>query len=254
MKTKKAKPHVKAAKRKIKKHIPLRRAQHKRAISRKVIHKKNIKRVVKVRTKVHNKPKIMVVAKKITKERIISKKVQKEVIPSIANVADFTTISEAMNDENLSNYVARGIGKRAKEIITLLATPQTDDLIAQKLDIKINEVRRMLNMLNTYGVARYNVNKDSRGWLTFKWYIDANKLEEMRSDLLAKSGQGSYKIPDGCNDFFLCEKCYSEQKTIFPFETAFGMSFKCDDCGASMKRVDKADVVGLVVQQEGKLL
>jgi transcription initiation factor TFIIE subunit alpha len=246
MKTKKSKPHGKPANNRAKRHVALKRVQHKKTVSR--VSKKHAKKSMKI---THSRHVMRVVEKT---QNAVNKRVQKDIIPSIASVAGFEAISIAMNDENFSNYVARGIGKRAKDIITLLANPQTDDLIAQKLDIKINEVRRMLNMLNTYGVARYNVNKDSRGWLTFKWYIDANKLEEMREDVLAKSGQGVYKIPESCNDFFLCEKCYGVQKTIFPFETAFEMSFKCDDCGAQMKRVDKAGVVSLVVQQEGKLL
>lgn len=247
MKTRKAKPHVKAAKKPAKRHIPIKKSVHRKAVAT-----RGKKRIRKIKVLARRKVRREVGEQK--QKVIIAKKVLKEVIPSIASIADFSVIEEAMNDENFSNYVDRGIGKRAKEIIKVLATPQTDDLVAEKLDIKINEVRRMLNMLNTYGVARYNVNKDSRGWLTFKWYIDANKLGEMRNDVSAKSGAGAYKIPESCNDFFLCAKCYDEQKTIFPFETAFEMNFRCDDCGSAMKRVDKEEVAGLVVQQEGKLL
>ena len=110
----------------------------------------------------------------------------------------------------------------------------------------------MLNTLNTYGVTRYNVNKDNKGWLTFKWYIDANKLTELKDEVMVRNGEAGYKIPEGCNDFFICGKCYTEQKTIFPFETAFEMNFKCD-CGGNMKQVNKMEVEQLVLQ-EGKIL
>ncbi|MDE1850298.1 MAG: hypothetical protein KGH54_00695 [Candidatus Micrarchaeota archaeon] len=169
-----------------------------------------------------------------------------------ANFADEALIKAVIDEPHFTNHVSRSVGKRAGEIIQLLATPQTDDAIAEKLDIKINEVRRMLNTLNTYGVARYNVNKDSKGWLTFKWYIDANKITEMKNDLVMRNGEGAYKLPEGCNDFFICGKCYSEEKTIFPFESAFEMGFK-HECGGAMKQVNKMEVEQLVMQ-EGKIL
>lgn len=177
----------------------------------------------------------------------------KEVIDfRAANFADEALIKTVIGEPHFTNHVSRSVGKRAGEIIQLLATPQTDDAIAEKLDIKINEVRRMLNTLNTYGVARYNVNKDSKGWLTFKWYIDAGKITEMKDDLVMKNGEGAYKLPEGCNDFFICGKCYSEEKTIFPFESAFEMGFK-HECGGAMKQVNKMEVEQLVMQ-EGKIL
>ncbi|MDE1761944.1 MAG: hypothetical protein KGH59_00985 [Candidatus Micrarchaeota archaeon] len=168
------------------------------------------------------------------------------------NMADEALIESVIGDDHFNNHISRSVGKRAREIIQLLATPQTDDAIAEKLEIKINEVRRMLNTLNTFGVTRYNVNKDSKGWLTFKWYIDANKLTELKNDIMVRSVDAGYKIPEGCNDFFICNKCYVEQKTIFPFETAFEMSFKCD-CGSTMKQVNKMEVEQLIVQ-EGKIM
>lgn len=232
--------------------------------------KKGNKKVVKhLRAKSHAKvvTKRVKVSKPVKKMhlhaskpmRVVTKQIQRparkkiEVIAAIANVADEATINSAIEDVNFTSYIARSVGKRTGDIIKLLAEPQTDDLIAEKLGIKINEVRRMLNMLNAYGVARYNVNKDGRGWLTFKWYIDSNKLAEMRSDLIAKSKESAYKVPDGCDDFFICDKCYVNQKAIFPFDTAFEMNFKCD-CGVAMKRISKDELSQLVIKQESKVL
>ncbi|MDE1825214.1 MAG: hypothetical protein KGH61_00830 [Candidatus Micrarchaeota archaeon] len=190
--------------------------------------------------------------------RIRVEKTVKEKVPKVvsdfrtANIADEMLINQVIEGAHFSNHISRNVGKRAREIIKILATPQTDDAIAEKLDIKINEVRRMLNTLNTFGVTRYNVNKDSKGWLTFKWYIDASKLIEMQDEIIAREGSAGYRIPEGCNDFFICNKCYAEQKTIFPFETAFEMNFKCE-CGGVMKQVNKIEVEQLVMQ-EGKIL
>ena len=232
---------------------------HKKVVKPKLAKKARIhvhraqKRVNQIRIRKisrHIAPKTRIVAVKPVKE---PQRRKIDVIPVIANIADIAVIQDAISDTDFSNHIARSIGKRARDIILLLADPQTDDIIAEKLSIKINEVRRMLNMLNTYGVARYNVNKDSKGWLTFKWYIDSNKLLEMRKDIVAQNAKSAYKIPEGCNDFFLCDKCYGGQNTVFPFETAFEMGFKCD-CGTAMKRVSKEDLAQLVVAQESKVL
>lgn len=168
------------------------------------------------------------------------------------NLEEIRLIDEAIEDVAFTDYVSKSVGKRARSIIKILEDPQTDEEVAEKLELKINEVRRMLNTLNTYGVARYNVNKDSKGWLTFKWYIDTDKLVRMREEIAKGNGESVYKIPEWCNDFFICEKCYEEEKTIFPFDAAFEMDFRCD-AGHPLQRVNRAEVEQLVMQ-EGKVL
>ncbi|MGI0141073.1 MAG: hypothetical protein ACREBF_00260 [Candidatus Micrarchaeales archaeon] len=236
--TQKAVHGKKTAKKQVKRNIPARKPM--KTVSNK--HAKAHKKVVHAMAVA--KPKKMAVPKE--------KKIKEVQDFRAMNVADETLINAVIGEPHFTNHVSRSVGKRARDIIQLLATPQTDDAVAEKLDIKINEVRRMLNTLNTFGVARYNVNKDSKGWLTFKWYIDANKLTEMKDDLIMKNGEGAYKLPEGCNDFFICNKCYTDEKTIFPFETAFEMNFK-HECGGNMKQVNKMEVEQLVMQ-EGKIL
>ncbi|MGC8533770.1 MAG: hypothetical protein ACP5MV_04060, partial [Candidatus Parvarchaeum sp.] len=50
--------------------------------------------------------------------------------------------------------------------------PKTDDALANELSVKVNEVRRVLNLLSGYGITKYDTEKDSKGWLTFNWYVD----------------------------------------------------------------------------------
>ncbi|MDE1869744.1 MAG: hypothetical protein KGH71_02035 [Candidatus Micrarchaeota archaeon] len=225
-------------------HAPVRQA--KKALKAKAS-KKTFKQAKKAISKAKVHPKAVVPRKERAKK-------EKVVAPDFRamTVADEALIGAVVSNEHFSNHVSRSVGKRAKEIIQLLAEPQTDDAVAEKLGIKINEVRRMLNTLNTYGVTRYNVNKDSKGWLTFKWYIDANKLTELKEQIVLRSGEGSYKLPEGCNDFFICNKCYAEEKTIFPFDTALEMNFK-HECGGVMKQVNKMEAEQLITQ-EGRLL
>ncbi|MDE1855681.1 MAG: hypothetical protein KGH49_00355 [Candidatus Micrarchaeota archaeon] len=215
-------------------------------IAKKVVRHAPAKKVRKASNKRVSKPVKKAVRAKIAKVAPKEKAVVQDF--RSMSIADEALINSVVSEQHFTNHVSRSVGKRAKEIIQLLAEPQTDDAVAEKLGIKINEVRRMLNTLNTFGVTRYNVNKDSKGWLTFKWYVDANKLKELHGEILEKSNMSGFKAPDGCNDFYICPKHYEEQRTIFPFETALEMGFKCE-CGTSMKQVNRVEVEQLVMKE-----
>lgn len=151
-----------------------------------------------------------------------------------------------------SEYLGKKVGKRAIEVIGTLDTPQTDEKVAEVLGIKVNEVRRMLNVLNSYSVVRYDVNKDSKGWLTFKWYLDREKIVELGDNIILKAGRVEHRLPENCNDFFVCNKCYQDQKIVLPFENAFEMSFKCE-CGDKLRMISRVEAENLFAQ-DGKVL
>ncbi len=143
-------------------------------------------------------------------------------------------------NDSFADFISRNVGKKAINIIKLLNEPQTDEKLATDLSVKINEVRRILNVLDTYGVARYDTNKDNKGWLTFKWYLDTEKLGELSQTIENSRLENGYKLQDGCNDFFFCSRCYKEQKVIMPFDAAFETQFKCD-CGKQLKQLNKEE-------------
>ncbi len=163
-------------------------------------------------------------------------------------MVDAKIIDGALSDGLFANYITSNIGKRSADVLKALVTPQTDEKLADSLGIRINEVRRMLNMLNTEGVARYIVNRDNKGWLTFKWYIDGEKLGDVRDRLFINDTNVAAETAGTCNDFFYCETCYKKQKLILPFETASETNFRCE-AGHMLKRIDRADVERLA--QEG---
>ncbi|MGC8586708.1 MAG: hypothetical protein ACP5K9_00230 [Candidatus Micrarchaeia archaeon] len=166
------------------------------------------------------------------------------------SIARLAAINEAISDSKFSDYIAKNVGKKGEDIIKLLADYQTDESIAAKTNIKINEVRRMLNSLNTIGVARYESDKANNGWLTFRWYIDPEKLRGFVYKVNEENND--YSLPENCNDFFVCEKCFEENKTIFPFWTAEEMNFKCE-CGRMMKRIDKEEAERLILGEKESL-
>jgi transcription factor E len=140
-----------------------------------------------------------------------------------------------------SDFISKNVGKKAINIIRMLHVPQTDEKLAADLSIKINEVRRILNVLDSYGVARYDTNKDSKGWLTFKWYLNHDRLMSLNTDIMTRKPEWAYRLPEDCNDFFYCNKCYDEQKVIMPFDSAYENQFKCDNCGKGLKQLTRTE-------------
>ena len=149
-----------------------------------------------------------------------------------------------------SEFISKNIGKKAINVAKMLPDYPTDEKLAAALGIKINEVRRILNVLDSYGIARYDANKDSKGWLTFVWHIDADKLEELHNTVINdKHEDSSRKMPENCNDFFYCVKCYDDQKIILPFDAAFEAGFKCEGCSKALKQMSKEEVQAIFVQE-----
>jgi transcription factor E len=192
-------------------------------------------------------------AKKMALEarRELRIKTQKKVLKEQAKQAAIDLEIEKVRIEGLlentafSEFISKNVGKKAISIIKMLTSPQTDDKLAADLAVKINEVRRILNVLDSYGVARYDTNKDSKGWLTFKWYLDGEKLTELHQTVLTAKPEDGFKLPENCNDFFFCGKCYDEQKIILPFDAAFEGQFKCDNCGKQLKQMSKDEATAL---------
>ncbi|EQD80504.1 Transcription factor TFIIE, alpha subunit, partial [mine drainage metagenome] len=68
------------------------------------------------------------------------------------------------------NYLKKNVNKNALEVLALLQSPNTDEAISMQLDMKVNSVRRILNIMQGYGITNYYVAKNTNGWLSFAWY------------------------------------------------------------------------------------
>jgi len=172
-----------------------------------------------------------------------SKQLAKERVETTG--VDLDQVREIMGGALFSEFIVKNVGRRATEVLTRLDTPKTDEALAIDLNIKINEIRRMLNVLGTYGIAKYYTNKDEKGWLTFKWYLDVEKVLELNKSIENGKDKSKYTLPDNCNDFFYCNRCYKEQKVIMPFDAAFENQFKCGTCGGKLRQMSRESVVSL---------
>ena len=154
-------------------------------------------------------------------------------------------IEEIVANGAAMEYLHKNVSKRAGEVITSLVVPKTDEKIAEELDIKINTVRRILNIMYGYGITNYNVIKNSKGWLSFLWSMNLKKVNEFYS-YIGKTDNNSALINENSNDYFICNDCYKNNKLVFDFDSAFEASFKCVLCGSKLQRLDKEEAKKLI--------
>ena len=196
----------------------------------------------------HTKP-----AKHLTpqpKPKKLSKKEQEVVIAKERLLEETRRSAYLLENKNFTQHISNNVGTMAPEILRELAkNSKTDEEIASQLNIKVNDIRRSLNLMNGYSIVKYDVNKDNKGWLIFKWKINNEKLEsyinKIESDMTKTTEPN---LPGDCNDFFMCKKCYSDQKVILPFDTAFESGFNCENCGKPYTILNKKETVALFQQ------
>lgn len=178
-------------------------------------------------------------------KKLVAQKLEEQV-KHAKHVEDTRKIGELVRDSGLLSAIGSNVGSGASNILEMLVDgPKTDESIAEKLNIKVNDVRRMLNAMNSYSIVRYDVNKDSKGWLIFTWRIDLEKLTEYVSGIGGDGTVAEVSLPRNCNDFFMCKGCYSKDKTVLPFDSAFEADFTCSNCGKPFAIMNREETVAL---------
>ncbi len=147
-------------------------------------------------------------------------------------------LQELSSNETAVNYLKKNVSKRAIDVIGQLSVPKTDEDLAEILGMKINAVRRILNILQGHGVTNYYVSKNVNGWLSFAWYVNVSKLRPFFTYVENVENKRPV-INSECNDYFVCNSCYVDNKLIFTFDAAFESNFKCASCGNGLFMINK---------------
>ncbi|HII09504.1 TPA: hypothetical protein HA310_00070 [Candidatus Micrarchaeota archaeon] len=160
-------------------------------------------------------------------------------------------LDRLLTNERATEYLKKNVSKMAVDVVGMLVTPKTDEFLAEQIGIKINAIRRILNIMQGYGITNYYISKNTKGWLSFAWYINTNKLAPFLEYIDSMEKDKSI-INDTCNDYFVCQSCYRSDKFIFTFDSAFESSFKCTNCGKGLSRMNKEEVSTLTNVKEPK--
>jgi transcription factor E len=160
-------------------------------------------------------------------------------------------IDQLQSNDTATNYLKKNISKRALDVINALATPKTDEALAEELGLKINAVRRILNIMQGYGITNYYIAKNVNGWLSFAWYVNVDKIPPFFEQIESMESTRP-AIREDCNDYFVCDKCYDQTKLVFTFESAFEDNFKCGVCGTGLRMLDKSQASELIGAEQRK--
>jgi len=119
----------------------------------------------------------------------------------------------------------------------------TDEEIANKTAVRLNEVRKILYRLYDYSlVACERLRDEKTGWFIFNWKLQPDQaegfilnqkrkiLEKLESRLDHESGHNFYSCStDGCGRV--------------TFEDAMETFFRCQKCGQSLQHVDNSEII-----------
>ncbi len=183
--------------------------------------------------------------KKMPTKAEINKKIDLQKNRKAYEVAAKAVISSMVADQQFKEYVERVVeNDRTVDIISKLNKPRSDEDIAKMLDMKINAVRTVLNKLQGMGITNYSVSNNKKGWLSFSWELDAKKATDFVG-LIENKKLGTDVVTEQCNDYFICEKCYKENKLILTFDAAYESSFRCV-CDKRLSQLSKAEVARIL--------
>ena len=137
----------------------------------------------------------------------------------------------------LDDFVMDSIGEKGLAVLHSMGDGATDEIIEQQTQLKVAEIRSILNHLHSYGFVEYTREKNlQNGWFTYTWKLNRDRAmqnflmmkrrecEKLRSTLSGGEGATIYGCRKGC--------------TRAEFERALENKFKCLTCKNDMRTVD----------------
>ena len=141
---------------------------------------------------------------------------------------------------NIVERIIRNIaGNEGIIIAKLISTYDevTDEEIAERLNVRVNLIRKILYKLYENGLARYRRVRDPEtGWFIFYWTLNLKGIYDLlykRLELVLKNLRERLEFENN-HMFYRCEN----HCVILPFEDALEYSFHCPKCGGILEFYD----------------
>ncbi|MBT3940777.1 hypothetical protein HOD83_01070 [Candidatus Woesearchaeota archaeon] len=143
----------------------------------------------------------------------------------------------------------------AKDVLDILEKEGivNENYVADKLGIRINDVRKALYKLGNYGFVTYTKEKDEdkKWWYVYNWQLDTAKIhykyvQHIKAILHEKEAQ----LADEQQYAFQCRRC----KKKYTYDSALERDFVCDDCTGIVKEVTNSRVISGLTKDIAELL
>lgn len=148
------------------------------------------------------------------------------------------TVMDGPKDD-IQFVVSELVGEHAMPIINFLKGKEriSEFIIAEELELEINEVRNILYKLLEHNIVRFIRKKDRiKGWYICYWDFNDHMVPQLKHKLLKeKLGKMEERLKEEESaQFYLCPRgCIR-----LTFDDAIEQSFKCQECGSILQEQD----------------
>src|SRR3989344_3355127 len=118
----------------------------------------------------------------------------------------------------------------------------SENIVAQKLKLKINGARKLLYKLSSLGLVTYTKQKDpdKKWWYLYYWSLDKDKLKDIylqyKKAQLVKKEQ---LLQEERKYTFECEHCGKK----YVYEDALENDFSCQECGNILTGTKPTEII-----------
>jgi len=162
-------------------------------------------------------------------------------------------LSTSVNDLRiLTRELVGEVGEKVLMLLVQVKEPLSDEEIAEKLGLRINDVRKALYDLVKLGFVSYKrVTKRDSYWHVYKWYTNERMLSQA---LLRRKKEVLRKLEarlryESENVFYVCPLDGSR----YSFDEVFENYFRCPRCGSDLVEVNNAEIVNVLKTLVDKL-
>ncbi|MEM4576900.1 MAG: hypothetical protein QW701_05510 [Candidatus Nezhaarchaeales archaeon] len=152
-------------------------------------------------------------------------------------------------DKELTNVLLKLIavlcGKDAIEVVKVLLNEKemSDEILAEKTGMRLNQVRRILyDLLDKHVVTYQRGIDEERGYYVYTWSLNRDGLKEIvkeRKRLVLERLRERIRYEEQ-NMFFVCPNSCTGR---MPFDKALDQQFKCLRCGAVLQSFDNTKMI-----------
>jgi transcription initiation factor TFIIE subunit alpha len=148
--------------------------------------------------------------------------------------------------QTLLSMIEDTAGPEVRKVAILLMDQKdetTDELIAEELDVKLDEVRKALYKLLDLEIASFRRMRDKNtGWFIYFWKLHPERITEV---VIKKQKAVHFKILERLqfeqeNMFFSCGSKTCHRKT---FAEAMELDFVCDKCDGRLMDFDNSKII-----------
>ncbi|MEM0152783.1 MAG: hypothetical protein QXJ56_07480 [Ignisphaera sp.] len=136
-------------------------------------------------------------------------------------------------------------GENGKKIVEILLNSQggkSDEELAQELNVRVNDVRKLLYELSKQGFVAYTrMTKGDSRWYSYYWYTDMDMLKQSINRRMNEIRRvlNERLAYEESQTFYMCPNDLSR----YTFDEAFENNFRCIHCGSELIEIDNSRTV-----------